>query len=113
MSILGLAIQNHFKAIDLKMGRTGKHSKHRQSLVTLSRRHSMVQMLENLELDGPNPVRIHHPPTNHPLPAPISTSAKVIFVKYFIDDRNLIIFIFNALLDVKTCFLRRFGTIIV
>lgn len=61
------------------MGKTGKHSKHRQSLVTLSRRHSMVQMLENLELDGPNPVRIHHPPTNHPpLQQNISTSAKVI-----------------------------------
>lgn len=76
--ILGLAIQNHFKAIDLKMGKTGKHSKHRQSLVTLSRRHSMVQMLENLELDGPNPVRIHHPPTNHPLPQThMSTSARV------------------------------------
>ncbi|CAH1714900.1 unnamed protein product [Chironomus riparius] len=75
---LGLAIQNHFKAIDLKMGKTGKHSKHRQSLVTLSRRHSMVQMLENLELDGPNPVRIHHPPTNHPLNPPISTSAKML-----------------------------------
>lgn len=53
---LGLAIQNHFKAIDVRMGKT-HHTKHRQSLVTLSRRHSMVQMLENLELDGPTPIR--------------------------------------------------------
>lgn len=53
---IGLAIQNHFKAIDVKMGK-GRHSKHRQSLVTLSRRHSMIQMLDNLELDGPSPVR--------------------------------------------------------
>lgn len=53
---LGLSIQNHFKAIDVRMGKA-KHSKHRQSLVTLSRRHSMVQMLDNLELDGPTPIR--------------------------------------------------------
>lgn len=53
---IGLAIQNHFKAIEMKLGR-GRHSKHRQSLVTLSRRHSMIQMLDNLELDGPSPVR--------------------------------------------------------
>lgn len=53
---LGLAIQNHFKAIDVRLGKT-HHTKHRQSLVTLSRRHSMVQMLENLELDGPTPIR--------------------------------------------------------
>ncbi|XP_055601484.1 snake venom 5'-nucleotidase isoform X1 [Uranotaenia lowii] len=53
---LGLAIQNHFKAIDVRLGKT-HHTKHRQSLVTLSRRHSMIQMLENLELDGPTPIR--------------------------------------------------------
>lgn len=53
---LGLTIQNHFRAIDVRLGKS-KHSKHRQSLITLSRRHSMVQMLDNLELDGPTPVR--------------------------------------------------------
>lgn len=53
---LGLTLQNHFRAIDIRLGKA-KHSKHRQSLVTLSRRHSMVQMLDNLELDGPTPVR--------------------------------------------------------
>lgn len=53
---IGLAIQNHFQAIDMRMGKA-KHSRHRQSLVTLSRRHSMVQMLENVDLDGPSPVR--------------------------------------------------------
>lgn len=53
---LGLTLQNHFRAIDVRMGKS-KHSKHRQSLVTLSRRHSMVQMLESLELDGPTPMR--------------------------------------------------------
>lgn len=69
---LGLTLQNHFRAIDVRMGKS-KHSKHRQSLVTLSRRHSMVQMLENLELDGPTPTRrislssaLHtNPSTNH------------------------------------------------
>jgi len=72
---LGLAIQNHFKAIDTKLGKSGHHTKHRQSLVTLSRRHSIVQMLDNLELDGPNPLRLHH---QHPLPnQQISASAKV------------------------------------
>jgi len=53
---LRLTVQNHFRAIDVRMGKS-KHSKHRQSLVTLSRRHSMVQMLDNLELDGPTPMR--------------------------------------------------------
>ena len=53
---LGLAIQNHFKAIDVRLGKA-RHSKHRQSLVTLSRRHSMVQILDNIDLDGPSPVR--------------------------------------------------------
>jgi 5'-nucleotidase len=76
----GLAIQNHFKSIDLKMGKGGgRHSKHRQSLVTLSRRHSMVQMLENLELDGPSPLRLHHQP-NHP-PVAMSASSKVSFIR--------------------------------
>lgn len=59
------------------MGKSGKHSKHRQSLVTLSRRHSIVQMLENLELDGPTPLRLHHPPS-HPAPMPpASASSRV------------------------------------
>ncbi|XP_067629887.1 mannosylglucosyl-3-phosphoglycerate phosphatase-like [Eurosta solidaginis] len=54
---LGLAIQNHFKAIYLRNEKKDHHTKHRQSLVTLSRRHSMVQMLENMDLDGPSPLR--------------------------------------------------------
>ncbi|XP_053966887.1 mannosylglucosyl-3-phosphoglycerate phosphatase isoform X2 [Anastrepha ludens] len=54
---LGLTIQNHFKAINLRNEKSDHHTKHRQSLVTLSRRHSMVQMLENLDLDGPSPIR--------------------------------------------------------
>lgn len=73
---LGLAVQNHFKAIDLKLGKTGRHSKHRQSLVTLSRRHSMVQMLDNLELDGPSPLRLHHP-SPHPPPPAMTASSRV------------------------------------
>ncbi|CAD7014715.1 uncharacterized protein LOC101459616 isoform X1 [Ceratitis capitata] len=54
---LGLTIQNHFKAINIRSEKSDHHTKHRQSLVTLSRRHSMVQMLENLDLDGPSPIR--------------------------------------------------------
>ncbi|XP_037941290.1 snake venom 5'-nucleotidase-like [Teleopsis dalmanni] len=54
---LGLTVQNHFKAINLRTGKGGHQTKHRQSLVTLSRRHSMVQMLDNLDLDGPSPIR--------------------------------------------------------
>jgi hypothetical protein len=79
-----LAIQNHFKAIDSKMGKTGKHSKHRQSLVTISRRHSIIQMLENLELDGPNPIRLHHPPSHPPPVQPnASASTKVLVLLIF------------------------------
>lgn len=70
---LGLAIQNHFQAINMRLGKTKKHSKHRQSLVTLSRRHSLVKMLDGSELDGPPPLRrastiessAHSPPTSH------------------------------------------------
>ncbi|KAJ8975213.1 hypothetical protein NQ317_000211 [Molorchus minor] len=54
---LGLAVQNHFSAINIRLGKTKKHSKHRQSLVTLSRRHSLVKMLDGSELDGPPPLR--------------------------------------------------------
>ncbi|XP_047120088.1 trifunctional nucleotide phosphoesterase protein YfkN isoform X1 [Schistocerca piceifrons] len=54
---LGLAIQNHFHAINMRLGKTKRHSKHRQSLVTLSRRHSLVKMLDGGELDGPTPLR--------------------------------------------------------
>lgn len=54
---LGLAIQNHFQAIKMRLGKTKRNSKHRQSLVTLSRRHSLVKMLDGGELDGPPPLR--------------------------------------------------------
>ncbi|KAF5285172.1 hypothetical protein FQA39_LY16739 [Lamprigera yunnana] len=54
---LGVAVQNHFQAIKMRMGKTRKQSKHRQSLVTLSRRHSLVKMLDGSELDGPPPLR--------------------------------------------------------
>nr|XP_023022486.1 uncharacterized protein LOC111510780 [Leptinotarsa decemlineata] len=56
-SELGLAVQNHFSAINIRLGKTKKHSKHRQSLVTLSRRHSLVKMLDSSDLDGPPPLR--------------------------------------------------------
>lgn len=82
---LGLTLQNHFRAIDVRMGKS-RHSKHRQSLVTLSRRHSMVQMLENLELDGPTPMRrislsntntnSHHQHQHHHQPRSIDASIK-------------------------------------
>ncbi|XP_054273801.1 trifunctional nucleotide phosphoesterase protein YfkN isoform X2 [Macrosteles quadrilineatus] len=54
---LGLAIQNHFEAIKMRLGKSKRNSKHRQSLVTLSRRHSLVKMLDGSELDGPPPLR--------------------------------------------------------
>lgn len=56
---LGLAVQNHFQAINVRLGKTKKHSKHRQSLVTLSRRHSLVKMLDPtaMDFDGPPPIR--------------------------------------------------------
>lgn len=53
---LGLTLQNHFRAIDMRMNKL-KHSRHRQSLVTLSRRHSMVQSHDDVEFDGPMLVR--------------------------------------------------------
>ncbi|XP_026333731.1 snake venom 5'-nucleotidase-like isoform X2 [Hyposmocoma kahamanoa] len=53
---VGIAIQNHFAAINVRTGKS-RHSKHRQSLVTLSRRHSLVKMLDGNELDGPPPLR--------------------------------------------------------
>ncbi|CAK1543627.1 unnamed protein product [Leptosia nina] len=53
---IGMAIQNHFSAINVRTGKS-RPSKHRQSLVTLSRRHSLVKMLDGNELDGPPPLR--------------------------------------------------------
>lgn len=49
---LGLAIQNHFQAINIRQGKTKKHSKHRQSLVTLSRRYVVVQKYYIKELNN-------------------------------------------------------------
>nr|CAD7573237.1 unnamed protein product [Timema californicum] len=82
---LGLAVQNHFKAIDMRLGKTRRHSKHRQSLVTLSRRHSLIKMLDtSTDLDGPPPLRRsntmevggtgmrHSPPQTHPSHSPHS-----------------------------------------
>ncbi|XP_073972229.1 5'-nucleotidase isoform X2 [Rhodnius prolixus] len=54
---LGIAIQNHFEAIKMRLGKCKRSSKHRQSLVTLSRRHSLIKMLDGEELDGPPPLR--------------------------------------------------------
>ncbi|KAL0277625.1 UNVERIFIED_CONTAM: hypothetical protein PYX00_004852 [Menopon gallinae] len=68
---LGLAIRNHFQAINMRLGKTGRHSKHRQSLVTLSRRHSLVKSLD--VADGPPVVR---EPTKSP-PASNSPSNKI------------------------------------
>ncbi|XP_053618466.1 snake venom 5'-nucleotidase isoform X2 [Plodia interpunctella] len=53
---IGMAVQNHFAAIAVRSGKA-RPSKHRQSLVTLSRRHSLVKMLDGSELDGPPPLR--------------------------------------------------------
>ncbi|XP_062137033.1 mannosylglucosyl-3-phosphoglycerate phosphatase isoform X2 [Drosophila sulfurigaster albostrigata] len=52
---LGITLQNHFKAINSR--KCGQNTKHRQSLVTLSRRHSLVQCLDSMDLDGPSPIR--------------------------------------------------------
>ncbi|KAI5750626.1 hypothetical protein M8J76_017176 [Diaphorina citri] len=52
---LGLAIQNHFEAIKMKT-QSKRHTRHRQSLVTLSRRHSLIKSQEG-ELDVPSPIR--------------------------------------------------------
>lgn len=79
---LGLAIQNHFSAIQMRQGKSRRLSKHRQSLVTLSRRfvtlllilhininkrillilsfyrHSLVKSMEGNEWEGgPSPLR--------------------------------------------------------
>jgi hypothetical protein len=41
---IGMAVQNHFAAINVRTGRA-RHSKHRQSLVTLSRRYPPLASL--------------------------------------------------------------------
>lgn len=82
---LGLAIQNHFHAINVRTGKA-KHSKHRQSLVTLSRRHSMVQMLEDLDLDGPSPVRRRISLTNQPKSVDISHSRNKLCRRASLED---------------------------
>ncbi|XP_044741798.1 trifunctional nucleotide phosphoesterase protein YfkN isoform X2 [Chrysoperla carnea] len=91
---LGLAIQNHFQAINVRMGKTKKPSKHRQSLVTLSRRHSLVKMLDinSMEFDGPPPVRrasvnesssMH---TNGIAPTPLTSTSHKLSRRASLDD---------------------------
>lgn len=81
---LGLAIQNHFSAIQMRQGKSRRLSKHRQSLVTLSRRHSLVKSMEGNEWEGgPSPLRrgsltspslsIHHHGYSHSPSPPSST----------------------------------------
>ncbi|XP_076062141.1 mannosylglucosyl-3-phosphoglycerate phosphatase isoform X2 [Oratosquilla oratoria] len=41
--MLSTAVQNHFRAIQTRMGRSRRNSTHRQSLVLLSRRHSLIR----------------------------------------------------------------------
>ncbi|XP_050442414.1 mannosylglucosyl-3-phosphoglycerate phosphatase isoform X2 [Adelges cooleyi] len=80
---LSLAIQNHFAAIKMRQGKSHRFSKHRQSLVTLSRRHSLVKSMEGNEWEGgPSPLRrgsltspslsIHHHGYSHS-PSPPSS----------------------------------------
>lgn len=44
------AIQNHFESIKVLTGAIRRHSRHRQSLVCLSRRHSIVKLYEDSNL---------------------------------------------------------------
>ncbi|KFM65856.1 5'-nucleotidase, partial [Stegodyphus mimosarum] len=43
---LRTAVQNHFQSIKIVTGAVGHKSRHRQSLICLSRRHSVVKMFE-------------------------------------------------------------------
>jgi len=57
-TMLNTAVQNHFNALRKQGGKFKRQTKHRQSLVTLSRRHSMVRTMES-----------DASPTLHPLPS--------------------------------------------
>uniref|UniRef100_A0A6A7G6W3 Mannosylglucosyl-3-phosphoglycerate phosphatase-like isoform X2 n=2 Tax=Hirondellea gigas TaxID=1518452 RepID=A0A6A7G6W3_9CRUS len=46
--MLSTAVQNHFTAIKTRQGKTSRNSTHRQSLVLLSRRHSLIRSDEPL-----------------------------------------------------------------
>lgn len=98
---LGLAVQNHFQAIAMRTGRTRRQSKHRQSLVTLSRRHSLVKSLECSlgDMDGPPPLRktsitphltSDSTPTihNQPSTSPCSTSSHLLHQQHSFNNTN-------------------------
>jgi len=55
---LTYAVQNHFKALAMKEGKTRRPSVHHQSLVTMSRKHSLIKQLTE---DG-----THHLPAHIP-----------------------------------------------
>jgi len=57
-SMLNTSVQNHFKALQHQGGKFKRQSKHRQSLVTLSRRHSMVRT----QTTEPDTASTLHPP---------------------------------------------------
>jgi len=54
-TMLNTAVQNHFHAIEKLAGKLKRQTKHRQSLVTLSRRHSMARIFDNGDGDSAGP----------------------------------------------------------
>jgi 5'-nucleotidase len=59
---LAYAVQNHFAALAMREGRTRRSSVHHQSLVTLSRKHSIVRQLTD---DGSHHLPAHVPEKFH------------------------------------------------
>lgn len=59
---LAYAVQNHFSALAMREGKTRRSSVHHQSLVTLSRKHSIVRQLTD---DGSHHLPAHVPEKFH------------------------------------------------
>jgi 5'-nucleotidase len=52
---LSIAVQNHFNAIKIVSGSGRRNSRHHQSLITLSRRHSLLRSLSSLQIHETSP----------------------------------------------------------
>ncbi|CAL8106599.1 unnamed protein product [Orchesella dallaii] len=66
---LSIAIQNHFHAIEMVRGHTRRNSRHHQSLITMSRRHSLLRSMTSFHEISAGPTSLERGNSLSPRPS--------------------------------------------
>lgn len=66
---LSIAIQNHFHAIEMVTGHTRRNSRHHQSLITMSRRHSLLRSMTSFHEISTGPTSLERCNSLSPRPS--------------------------------------------